>query len=534
MRRETHLGLSGAMRSVQTAIYVAVTGAAVAELRAKQAQQPAAEVTQQVRDWEDARRRLHILGAAPPSEDNSREAAAARRARAEAQSEVSTLVRAAEETRKELEDVRAGRALRVKTGSWSKRRQAFRTALVPLWPLMPDEAVYAATLREAEDRRRVDDVIRAASVHGLLLAEFHGEHPPEPLDRPGPWSHSWNADENGGGGGGGGGGEDGEGRQGEAGAGGEPLGRAAIPRLVDLLARPPPAVAAAANEERRAPPGADAGLAASQNPEELAASLRARVQEQGARNAAEAAAGGGAGDAGAECVACFDRQPRGVMCGEGHFLCMGCVGMYVVAEGDDLYKLRRNEGRIACPQRGAGCAAAPFTHEYMRVMLSAQALASYDGLQEKVRQMREVEAAGAAGAGPAAPADAAGGEEAVLRLHVRHVEEELLTARCPRCRRAFADFDGCAALRCFLCGCGFCAWCLADCGADAHAHIAACPDSPAVDPVAGAAGAAYYAPERVVRDRAARRLREYLSSLAPGLEDKVRDRIRHHLSDLGL
>lgn len=36
------------------------------------------------------------------------------------------------------------------------------------------------------------------------------------------------------------------------------------------------------------------------------------------------------------------------------------------------------------------------------------------------------------------------------------------------------DFVGCCALTCSRCGCGFCAYCLKDCGADAHKHVAGC------------------------------------------------------------
>ena len=42
------------------------------------------------------------------------------------------------------------------------------------------------------------------------------------------------------------------------------------------------------------------------------------------------------------------------------------------------------------------------------------------------------------------------------------IEENILTNRCPRCKTAFLDFDGCFAVTCAACGCGFCAWCLAD------------------------------------------------------------------------
>eukprot|EP00475_Leptophrys_vorax_P027766 TRINITY_DN39647_c0_g2_i1.p1 TRINITY_DN39647_c0_g2~~TRINITY_DN39647_c0_g2_i1.p1 ORF type:complete len:171 (+),score=28.16 TRINITY_DN39647_c0_g2_i1:312-824(+) len=56
----------------------------------------------------------------------------------------------------------------------------------------------------------------------------------------------------------------------------------------------------------------------------------------------------------------------------------------------------------------------------------------------------------------------------------RDITEKILNLCCPRCGQAFIDFDGCCALRCSRCGCGFCAWCLADCGVDAHVHVGGC------------------------------------------------------------
>ena len=68
--------------------------------------------------------------------------------------------------------------------------------------------------------------------------------------------------------------------------------------------------------------------------------------------------------------------------------------------------------------------------------------------------------------------------ENMLERSVREIEEDILTLKCPRCRQAFADYDGCAALKCHKPGCnaGFCAFCLADCGHDAHHHITECPE----------------------------------------------------------
>eukprot|EP00961_Rhodomonas_salina_P052015 698340-Rhodomonas_salina.1 len=33
----------------------------------------------------------------------------------------------------------------------------------------------------------------------------------------------------------------------------------------------------------------------------------------------------------------------------------------------------------------------------------------------------------------------------------KHVEEEVLQLKCPRCKQAFLDFDGCCALQCSRC-----------------------------------------------------------------------------------
>ncbi|KAJ1428017.1 hypothetical protein B484DRAFT_348798 [Ochromonadaceae sp. CCMP2298] len=54
------------------------------------------------------------------------------------------------------------------------------------------------------------------------------------------------------------------------------------------------------------------------------------------------------------------------------------------------------------------------------------------------------------------------------------VIEDILTTKCPRCKKAFQDFEGCFALTCSNCPCAFCAWCLADCGSNAHNHVASC------------------------------------------------------------
>lgn len=65
-------------------------------------------------------------------------------------------------------------------------------------------------------------------------------------------------------------------------------------------------------------------------------------------------------------------------------------------------------------------------------------------------------------------------------LAARRYIEEMMDLHCPKCRRVFGQFVGCAALTCEYAGCHahFCAFCLVDCGADAHAHVRTCRLNP--------------------------------------------------------
>jgi RNA recognition motif-containing protein len=56
------------------------------------------------------------------------------------------------------------------------------------------------------------------------------------------------------------------------------------------------------------------------------------------------------------------------------------------------------------------------------------------------------------------------------------IVDDILTLRCPRCKQAFLDFDGCFAISCHACPCNFCGWCLMDCQGDAHPHVKECRD----------------------------------------------------------
>ena len=108
---------------------------------------------------------------------------------------------------------------------------------------------------------------------------------------------------------------------------------------------------------------------------------------------------------------------------------------------------------------------------------------------------------------------------------------EALTDRCPRCGAAFLDFSGCCALSCFRCGCGFCAWCLADCGRDAHRQLANCQRNLAPGRNVFASEALWQQGRRQRRQEAATAL---LQPLPVDEARSVVEEVRQELVDVGL
>jgi len=108
-----------------------------------------------------------------------------------------------------------------------------------------------------------------------------------------------------------------------------------------------------------------------------------------------------------------------------------------------------------------------------------------------------------------------------------HIEEVVMTLRCPRCRQAFDNYSGCAALTCSngQCGCGFCAVCLADCGSDAHNHC---------KQVHGSWSVSTPQWQSLMRALKQRRLEAYWGTLSPEVQEALqRDpSVRTHFTDL--
>ena len=146
----------------------------------------------------------------------------------------------------------------------------------------------------------------------------------------------------------------------------------------------------------------------------------------------------------------------------------------------------RRQGRLRpdAPRcAGPGCKAPVFSDKKLAENLDDASFAGYVRAKENLAEAkvtRELEGQFAERLRDEVRAlrDAAGGggDDACAAELRGHVLEKIFTLACPRCDQAFVDFNGCFALTCSRpgCGCGFCAYCLQDCGKDAHEHVRHC------------------------------------------------------------
>ena len=199
-----------------------------------------------------------------------------------------------------------------------------------------------------------------------------------------------------------------------------------------------------------------------------------------------------------DCCICYEsfKAEEGVFCGDvddPHFTCKACFAMHVKTECEkDIATLTANEGKITCVEPDCTCTDA-FSGADIALAAPAhfdlymQAFAKIADAKARADTLEQVEREQAAERKRQAQMTADEREADNAR---KHIVEDILNLKCPRkeCRQVFVDFDGCAALSCSRCGAGVCAYCLKDCGRDAHAHVAACPHKPVAMTGAGGYG----------------------------------------------
>jgi hypothetical protein len=121
-------------------------------------------------------------------------------------------------------------------------------------------------------------------------------------------------------------------------------------------------------------------------------------------------------------------------------------------------------------------------------------------------------------------------ESAPPNVILNRIHDEILTLKCPSCKKAFLDFEGCFALKCSNCPCGFCGWCLADCGSDAHSHVRKCPHKLNKD--------AYFGTEaefkKAMRKKMSADLESFLIAIEPNQRSVIILALKDDLRDLGI
>eukprot|EP00439_Symbiodinium_sp_Y106_P034134 s2561_g4.t1 len=249
------------------------------------------------------------------------------------------------------------------------------------------------------------------------------------------------------------------------------------------------------------------------------------------------------GDAGAkesrDCDCCFDTVPStdGVSCpGKAHFFCGPCLANFLEAFKTSEYaEQKKAKGRALCPMKdsdtpfGDGVLAAFVPQDVFDEYLQIRIKVAEQSIQEefekensaKIEELKE-KLAKATGSG----------EQLELDKHRLKIIDDIFTLKCPRCKMAFLDYDNCSAISCSACKCGFCSFCLEDCGKDAHSHFykngSKCPNE----------GGPLFVPHNVWQGyqnaRKERLLCEYLAGLPDEMRKKVADLAAPDAKDLGI
>lgn len=174
-----------------------------------------------------------------------------------------------------------------------------------------------------------------------------------------------------------------------------------------------------------------------------------------------------------ECPICFEDLPLRRLCADqAHAFCVDCIERHVTARTDaEHLGTFEAAGGVVCA--AAGCALLWGNYEVGRVSQAAneQVVRTRLTLREREVRLEEQRRADDRVKHAVAAERTTSQHTRLVKAAVQHIQEAILVLRCPRCEAPFNDFVGCFALTCPQCRCGICAWCLNDCGDDAHKHV---------------------------------------------------------------
>ena len=233
-----------------------------------------------------------------------------------------------------------------------------------------------------------------------------------------------------------------------------------------------------------------------------------------------------------DCNVCYDEcsSLQGIRCSNTHFTCNKCFGKNVSSVCDDAL----NKGCLDVKCVMPDCAFVFEHHDVCQHLLDTD---TYDKFAEAGKRLREQKAlkeeAQRLEEESQRQLRMLSEEERKINDARKKITEDILTLKCPSCKAAFVDFDGCFALSCKSCPCRFCAGCLAPAkdGQECHRHVSACE----VCRKAGVNG--YFGTEaqfqQIHKTRRSKLLKEFLERPdVRELAGKVVEAMRKNLKDL--
>ena len=175
------------------------------------------------------------------------------------------------------------------------------------------------------------------------------------------------------------------------------------------------------------------------------------------------------------CCICFDEYflSEGVECtqtstkGGYHFTCSDCMSRHVDNESTAaLRDIVKRSARIFCPMLCEGCTSECYPDTLLASQLRNKptSLARYFNARKRLLESQASEQADERIKIELDRLIHMDENERIIYSKRKHVTETILNCCCPRCNQVFLDFSDCFAVKCSRCPCGFCAWCLADCG----------------------------------------------------------------------
>jgi len=228
------------------------------------------------------------------------------------------------------------------------------------------------------------------------------------------------------------------------------------------------------------------------------------------------------------CVSDECSSLKGIRCPNKHFTCDDCFGPYVGSVCDNA--LSKGCLEVKC----AECIFVFKDHNVCQ-RLDPDAYKKFDETGKKLREQKAIEEEKQRREEELQRQLRMGEEERKINDARKTITEDILTLKCPSCKTAFVDFDGCFALSCKSCPCRFCAGCLAPAkdGQECHRHVSACE----VCRKAGVKGYFGTFPqfEQIHKTRRCKLLKEFLER--PDMRElagKVVEAMRKDLEDLNL